>query len=184
MKHFISIFILFISITSGATPKVLDFFYTPKDGHEPFIREIESAQKEIQLAMYHLSSAPALEALKSAAKRGVHIQILTDGKSLAKNPKYKGIAEDLMTYGIEIKGSTKKFSLMHEKALVADQKKILITNINLTSKFAITRDYGVSFDDSDMIKEFLTVFQTDWKNADNNGRETPPPDKSLFNLEP
>ncbi len=78
-----------------------------------------------------------------------------------------------MDGGVKVTPSTTGFKITHEKSFVIDEETAYITSINLTSPYTDTRDYAVVTQDTGVVKEFLSVFETDLDNAKNNTANTP-----------
>jgi cardiolipin synthase len=143
-------------------------------GHPEFHDEIVAAQTTIELVMYHLSDQQIVSDLGDAAQRGVKVRAILDGKSITPTSSYQKTMDALRSRGVEVKPSSTSFSITHEKALVVDRSRALITAINLTKNFAKTRDFGISTSDKGVIQEMTAVFEADWQNADANTGVTPP----------
>ncbi|MGZ3744960.1 MAG: phospholipase D-like domain-containing protein, partial [Pseudobdellovibrionaceae bacterium] len=146
---------------------------TPQDRHEPILEAIETAQKTLDIVNFHLSDMEVVRALIEASQRGVQVRIILDSSILSKNIKAQNIADELKKSDVQVKPSSNKFSITHEKTLVIDNKLAFITTINLVTTSASTRDFGLITQDPDVIAEINSVFNADWSNADSNGDFTP-----------
>jgi phosphatidylserine/phosphatidylglycerophosphate/cardiolipin synthase-like enzyme len=152
----------------------VEVFFSPNSsGHSDFIKLVSSAQKSLNLAMFRLTDKDDAEALAAAAQRKVKVRVILDQEMLAAN-KNPQIRETLEAAGVEVKPSSKAFSITHEKAMTLDDSTAMISTVNLTNAYRTTRDVGVISHDPDVIREFNEVFEADWLNADQQTRETPP----------
>ncbi|MHA1305357.1 MAG: phospholipase D-like domain-containing protein, partial [Candidatus Heimdallarchaeaceae archaeon] len=91
-KIFISILILGLFLFSyGSSFAEIRVFFSPKGGiAEEIIKQIDSAEFYIDIAMYSFTYEPIAEAIIRAKNRGVKIRILMDkGQSQGKYSKYK-----------------------------------------------------------------------------------------------
>ena len=141
-------------------------------GPTDFIDAMKAAKKSIHLEMFHITDWGVVNALTDAHKRGVEVKVLVDGKAL-KFGSSKKYFDQLVTNGVEARGSSPGFSLTHEKAMVVDGSISFVTTINLTRIFNKTRDYGVITEDASVADEIESVFSADWENAKNNSNTTP-----------
>jgi len=143
------------------------------NGHPEFTELFASAKTNINLAMFRLTEPSDIQALIDAAKRNVKVRVIVDGDTAKSWPKYVGVQKQLTDAGAEIKLSSKGFSITHEKSATIDNETALISSINLTMAYKVTRDFGVITKDADVIKEFNAVFEADWVNADTGKTTTP-----------
>lgn len=144
-----------------------------QNGHVDWVDAIKNAKSSIHMMMYHLTDKQVVDALvaRKSKKRPIDIKIIVDGKSFSGG--YKKAAQPLDDAGIEIKPSSRAFSITHAKSMVIDGETAFITSINLTNTATNSRDYGVITDESAIIDEMEKVFEADWKNADDDGDSTP-----------
>ena len=140
-------------------------FIEPEEKEEPILKEIEKAQKSINLEMYLLSNKKIIQALKNAQKRGVEIKII-----LEKNPYKlewfnKKIFKELKEFGIQTKWSSSEFKFTHSKFMIIDDQVAIIMTNNFTySGFNSSRDFGlINFDQKDVM-EIKKIFEADWQN--------------------
>jgi phosphatidylserine/phosphatidylglycerophosphate/cardiolipin synthase-like enzyme len=140
-------------------------FILPDEKEGPLLKEIEKAQKSINLEMYLLSNKKIIQALKDAKKRGVEIKII-----LEKNPYNlewfnKKIFKEFKESGIQIKWGNPEFSLTHSKFMIIDDQVVIIMTCNFTySGFNKSRDFGLINFDSKDVKEIKKLFEADWQN--------------------
>ncbi|MBI4652662.1 hypothetical protein HY750_00180 [Candidatus Kuenenbacteria bacterium] len=140
-------------------------FVLPDEKETPVLKEIEKAQKSIDLEMYLLSNKKIIQALKNAKKRGVEIKII-----LEKNPYNlewfnKKIFKELKEIGMQTKWSNPEFSLTHSKFMIIDDQVVIIMTCNFTySGFNASRDFGLINFDSNDVAEIKKLFEADWQN--------------------
>lgn len=145
----------------------------PEDLDRPVIEAIKAAKNTIDLSNYHLSNRSVVSALIDSANSGVQIRIILDNGVLAGSTTAQKIVDKLISNNIQVKPSSKFFSITHQKSFVVDNKTVLISTINLVTTLATTRDFGLITHDKNIIQEVNSVFQADWENADSQGGVTP-----------
>lgn len=161
-------------VTQLQTDETEQLVISPDDMNRPIVEAINKAHDKIDLANFHLSNRDVVKALITAAKdKNVKIRIILDNGTLSKSKTAQNIVDQLKTSGIEVKPSSKFFSITHQKSFVIDDNLALISTINLVTTFATTRDFGLFTHNKDIIAEVNSVFQADWENADDNGGLTP-----------
>lgn len=92
------------------------------------LQVIESAKQSIYLAAYGFSDPDIMSALKLSQKRGVTLNIILDYKSNFKNNNIN----ELKSLGANIY-LNKKFSIMHNKYIIADNNTLEIGSFNYTA---------------------------------------------------
>lgn len=122
--------------------------------------------------MFHLTVPEVVDALASAAGRGVDVRIILDGKNLEGHGS-AAVAQSLVDRGVHVTSSSPAFSITHVKAMVVDESRAYVMSLNLTRPYDHTRDYAVVTDDHDVIAEFDRVFDADIDNAANRTKNTP-----------
>ena len=80
------------------------------------IDDINSAKKNIRLAIYGFSNDRIRDAILNAHKRGVEVKVATDDSQL-----YKENIRMLIEAGIEVTDDKKPSSIMHHKFLIVDE---------------------------------------------------------------
>jgi cardiolipin synthase len=145
---------------------------TPDPGHTAFVKAIEEAKKSIRIEMFHLTHPKVIDALKTARQNKVQIQVIVDRSSL-RSKRFKIVTDAMKAIGIEVEASTPKFALTHSKMMLVDDKFALVTAINLTQAEKTTRDFGIRTEDPKVLSDLKNIFETDWKNALEKGKDTP-----------
>jgi cardiolipin synthase A/B len=142
-------------------------------GHVDWNNAIDGARTSVHMMMYHLTDKEVINAIAAKKQKspGVEIKIIVDGKSLKGG--YAKAIETLTQAGVEVRPSSKAFSITHAKSMILDGKSAFITAINLTNTATNSRDFGVVTPDAAIIREMESVFQADWENAQTNADTTP-----------
>ena len=142
------------------------------EGHPVWVQYIEKAKKSIHITIFNMTEAKVLQALKDAAQRNVDVKVIYDGKSGVR-PKQVGIIDGLKASGVEVRLSSPEFSITHQKSMAVDGKIAFVTNMNLTSHAATTRDFGIITTTKSTVAELEKVFAADWENSEKGTGETP-----------
>jgi cardiolipin synthase A/B len=124
------------------------------------------------MTMYHITDKAVIDALvKRASDHNLDMRVIVDGKSLTGG--YKLAFQTMTAAGVQVRGSSHAFTLTHSKDIVIDRNTAIISAINMTNTAQNTRDFGIITRDPAVISEVESVFETDWQNAQDNGRNTP-----------
>jgi len=164
---------LFTFAFAGASTPLDHLIVTPLDKHQTIIKAIGLATKTIELVNFHLSDRDVVTALTDASNRGIQIRMILDSGTLSRNATAQKIVANLKQANIQVKPSTSKFTITHQKSLVIDDATAFVTTMNLVTTSAVTRDFGIVTEDPSIIAEMDSVFNTDWANADTNDDQTP-----------
>lgn len=154
-------------------------FVTPSAGLTPVINAITPprgipAPQSIDITIFHLSFPGVVSALIAAQKANAAIRIIVDSKTLAAEASAQNARAQLTNAKIEVRASSSKFSLTHQKSMIIDHRTAYILSMNLTDKADVTRDYGIVTEDPNVVSEMEKVFESDWANAANDTGSTPP----------
>jgi phosphatidylserine/phosphatidylglycerophosphate/cardiolipin synthase-like enzyme len=124
--------------------------------------------------MYHLTDPEVVKALIDAAKRpATDVRVILDRRSLETNAKRKLIFEALLKGGVKVRKSSPAFSITHAKSMIINQDLAYITAINLTTKADVTRDFGIVTTEPHIIRDMITVFDSDYANSASANATTP-----------
>ncbi len=123
---------------------------------------IENAQQEIWVASPFVSYDPALEALGSAARRGVRVVFVTPGKHQEmplSRRIFRELADEMVADGVEVYFNDRRMA--HTKLLVVDGQETLVGSFNLNYRsFLHDLEAGALVDDPAFAREVIErVFQ-------------------------
>ena len=152
----------------------LQLISTPADGHTPFVDAIKNAKTSVRLVMFHLQDPNVTQALIDAHNANVNVQVIVDRASLS-DQSLEAVYQNLLDSGVDIMKSSTGFSITHEKAMVVDDQKALITamNMSLPTQYNNERDFGVITQDASVIAEWNSVFSADVENSKQGTANTP-----------
>ncbi len=129
------------NINSSSQTSINIYFSKQKGNYqggvdEKIIDSINNAKKSIYLAIYELTNRKITQALIDANNRGVELEIITDDQTLKSSTEFKKLSNS----GIEIYTDSDKYSLMHNKFLIIDNKKVWSGSGNYTY-YSFYRNY-------------------------------------------
>lgn len=139
----------------------------PEAGSRPVLDAISSAGRSIHMVMYLFTSQDVLEALKSAAGRGVQVWVMLEENPFGGGKSNRVAAEELRQAGVHVNWGNPVFQYTHEKCLIIDERWMMISTGNMTtSTFTANRDFAVISTHADDVAEALRVFAADWERGD------------------
>ena len=126
--RYILAFLLLLSGLAMAETKV---YFSPNGGCTgAIVREINGAQKTVDVMMYSFTSRPIVQAMDQAKARGVAIRVLLDkGQETQKYAK----GRYFINKGISVKYDTGS-GLMHNKVGIIDGKVLFTGSFNWTAQ--------------------------------------------------
>ncbi len=172
MKHFI----FFTLLTNLLFSYSIEHFLMPKDGsraQESMIKDILSANKEVDVAMFMITNKKLVKALKERAKKGnVHINVIADKSFDIDHFKESRVKKLLDTKNIFVyhlrgkKKKKKKFGILHSKLVVIDDKIVYLGSANWTkSAFKYNYEILVKIVDGVTAKLYKYYFEEMMQNA-------------------
>lgn len=143
----------------GAVAQLLTM---PDDGIASVRKLIDDAQSQILFKVFELQSGEIIAALLAAKARGVDVQVLLNQvRSSGERPNDATLAS-LEQAGIAVAWASPHFLVTHEKSLVIDRCRVLISTFNFSEKyFSRTRDYGLVIENAAVVAEIIRCFEAD-----------------------
>lgn len=162
MRSFLAV-LIFVAAVASATaqaPRPAPVVAFDADGFDLLIRQIQSAQKELVIAIYNLSEPEVVDALlKAKRQRQVAIRIKHD-KAQATQKKMTIALNLLREAGVEVtecrgrKGGM--FSAMHNKYMVIDGTRVITGSQNWSrNAFQDNWENLILVDNPDVAKNYL-----------------------------
>lgn len=153
-------FIVFLFIASPYQAQAIDVYFSPRGGcSDAIIRELRSATVSVDVALYQLSYAPLLAALRETAIRGVTVRVLVNVSVEQTQPK----ALPLIDHPCVFFRADAREKIHHNKFCVVDGRTVLTGSFNWTENaelrnaenLLVIRDTGLS-------SRFSSNFQSHW----------------------
>jgi len=139
----------------------LNLVVSPTNSRNAFTTLIGSARSTLLIAAEEIVDSGIEQALVSAAKRGVHVQVLLPA---AKDPTRDSNAQGINAIrqnGIQIKEDPRLY--MHAKIIVVDGRKAFVGSENIsTQSLDKNRELGILVADSGVLNTLQQTFQKDW----------------------
>lgn len=149
---------------SANAPRVI---VEPDDGLDPVYEFIMSAQSSLLIKQFTFTEPSLMQAAIDRKKAGVDVRIMLNpqrsGGDRANDESY----ELFKSAGIDVRWSSPKFYVTHEKSIVVDGNAAMVATYNLMTKyFTLTRDYGIITHDPQHVAQIIDVFNADWEHRD------------------
>lgn len=139
----------------------------PDDGVEPVREFIENAQSCLLIKQFNFTEEDLIQTVIDRANAGVNVRVMLNAARSGGDRCNDETYERLEGAGINVKWSSPRFYVTHEKSIVVDEKAALIATFNLNPKyFSQTRDYGVITHDPQHVAQIIEVFDIDWEQRD------------------
>ncbi|WP_245810077.1 phospholipase D family protein [Hydrogenobacter hydrogenophilus] len=147
----------------------IEVYFSPKgSAQSAIIRELQKAQKSLDIAMFAFTSRELGSAVLDAYKRGVKVRIIMDqGQAREKFSRYPIFVQA----GIPVKllpVEGKKFikGLMHNKFAVIDRKTVITGSYNWTaSAEEINYENLLIIHSQGLAEKYEDYFESMWKKA-------------------
>ena len=157
----------------------------PDDTAKPIIDAIDSAAHKLNIRMFLFTDPTLLNTVIAAKRRGVHVRVMLNPARRSGEDENEASRKTLADAGIEVRDSSPKFALTHQKSMVIDDATGFVESLNWeTRDLTETRDYAVQTTHKIEVTEMVKCFEADWhqKNFEpdpkspliwcpNNGRE-------------
>jgi len=110
----------------------IEYAFSPGGAESLVLKVIQSAEIEIRMMAYSLTSAPVVSALIEARKRGVEIALVVDHKSNIvqdQSGKSRAALSALVNAGCRVR-SVSGGALQHDKVLIVDRETVQTGSLN------------------------------------------------------
>ncbi|MDQ3467943.1 MAG: phospholipase D-like domain-containing protein [Chloroflexota bacterium] len=113
--------------------------------------------------MYLLSDEETIDALERARLRGVVVRVLLEEDPFGGAGTQDEVFARLHAAGIMVRWNNPTFRFSHIKAMIVDDRALLIMNQNLTnSSFTGNREFGVLTTRPSDVAHAAAIFEADW----------------------
>jgi len=151
------------SLSSNSTPSFssLQLITSPEgEAEDNIISLLQSANRSIEVEMYTFTNSKLANALISAKKRGINVQVLI-GETGSED---EGTIITLLNAGgIEVKKAPSKFKIMHAKLMIVDDAIVLIGSHNWSQNAMFyNRELSVVIQSPSLATQLLEIFNSDW----------------------
>ena len=134
---------------------------------EPVQEFIENAQSSLLIKQFNFTEESLIQAVINRINAGVDVRVMLNAKRSDGGRVNDETYERFKAAGINVKWSSPRFYVTHEKSIVADEKAAMVATFNLSPKyFSHTRDYGIVTHDPQHVAQIIEVFDIDWEQRD------------------
>lgn len=146
----------------------VEFAFSPREGAEALVlKAIRSSRHDIRMLAYALTSAPVVEALIDARKRGVDVAVVADYKENVKadhSGKAHAALGALVNAGIAVR-TIDVYAIHHDKVLVIDRATVQTGSFNYTQAAARSNSENVIvlWNNPQLAKGYLAHWDRNWK---------------------
>jgi phosphatidylserine/phosphatidylglycerophosphate/cardiolipin synthase-like enzyme len=154
-----------------ATP--VKVWVLPEAGETPYLDFLTSAKKTVRVFGYQMGYGGILDTLKAQAEAGLDVRVILDGNTQRDvNDKYR---LQLEASGVKFQWSDPRFSYMHAKTMVIDDREALVSTGNYSRSYMLKeRNYVARISDTQDVADLGALFDADWNKT--------PPDLSCTRM--
>lgn len=158
-------------------PEMVRPIVMPEDGIGIVLDLIRSAQDTILIKQFSFDHPEIIQEVLDAQSRGVLVRVMLNQKRADGRRDNDGTKKTLHDAEISVKWTNPRYPITHEKTVIVDSERALISTFNFTPKsFGQTRDYGVITRNLSQVADMVACFVADWRRAGFN----PALDTGLF----
>ncbi len=126
------------SVTMPAAGEIEAAFSPDEGAEELVVKVIDSARSEIEVLAYSFTSAPVVEALVRAKKRGVAVSLVADYKTNVSEEgkgKSRAALSTLADAGCDVR-VVSVYQIHHDKVIIADRQTVELGSFNYSAAAA------------------------------------------------
>src|SRR5271165_3056945 len=113
--------------------------------------------------MFLFTDPTLLNTVSAAKRRGVHVRVMLNPARRSGEDENEESRKTLEDAGIEVRDSSPKFALTHQKSMVIDEATGFVESLNWeTRDLTETRDYAVITTHKVEVEEMNMCFEADW----------------------
>ncbi|GIL17838.1 MAG: hypothetical protein BroJett040_15890 [Oligoflexia bacterium] len=141
--------------------------WSPVNSRERLTKLIDSAQSEVEAQVENLTDAYVIASLGNAAKRGVHVRLLTPQCVLGGPYNNDKALKMLNEVGVDTRvmpnPSSRSVPYMHTKTLSIDGRTAFLGSENYSlNSLSYAREFGIVFQNASAIDFLHKGFEEDW----------------------
>lgn len=156
--------------TSIQAAGTLEVAFSPNEGSERLvIKVIDAATHDIHVLAYSFTSAPIVDALLRAKKRGVSIFLLADAKSNLgqdRSGKSRAALSALTNAGCDVR-TISTYPIHHDKVIIVDRQTVELGSYNYSDAAAHRNSENVlvNWHNPALAEHYLTHFERNWRQS-------------------
>jgi phosphatidylserine/phosphatidylglycerophosphate/cardiolipin synthase-like enzyme len=135
----------------------------PDDTAKPILDAINAAKLALNIRMFLFTDETLLTAVIAAQNRGVKVRVMLNPARRSGENENEASRKALTDAGIDVRDSSPKFALTHQKSMVVDHRIGFVESLNWEPKdLTETRDYAVITTHDLETREMVACFDADW----------------------
>jgi phosphatidylserine/phosphatidylglycerophosphate/cardiolipin synthase-like enzyme len=136
----------------------------PEEGMAPVLDFIAGATTSLWFKQFKFDAPELVEAVLAAHGRGVQVRGMLNATNAENNRYNDATFARFEEAGIPVRWTNPDFVVTHQKTLLADGARALISTFNLSPKyFGETRDLGLVVHVPALVAEIIACFEADWE---------------------
>jgi cardiolipin synthase len=136
----------------------------PGERRDAVVSFIDSARDRLSLSLFRCDDEPVLDAIGSAAGRGVHVRALMTERARGSKKHLKDLRKQIRQFGVEVRRYADPVVRYHAKYAIADGRAAMVASLNFTRKcFRDTCDFMLLSEDAPLAGELDRLFEADWE---------------------
>jgi len=153
----------------AATGRV-EVAFSPNEGSQALVlKVIDSAKAELLVMSYSFTSAPVVEALLKAKKRGVDVHLVADQKnntSEDRSGKARAALSALVNAGVDVR-TISVYPIHHDKVIIADRETVEMGSYNYSDAAAHKNSENVlvNWRNPELAKVYMKHFERNYRQA-------------------
>ncbi|HEY6599343.1 MAG TPA: phospholipase D-like domain-containing protein, partial [Pseudomonadales bacterium] len=149
----------------------------PDDTAKPLLDAIDAARRSLNIRMFLFTDETLLNAVIAAKRRNVNVRVMLNPARRSGEAENEASRQKLTDAGIDVRDSSPKFDLTHQKSMVIDDELGFVESLNWELRdLTETRDYAVTTTHELETREMVACFDADWERQD----FVPHPDSRLI----
>jgi len=136
----------------------------PDDTAKPLLEALAGARRSLNIRMFLFTDPTLLNAVIAAKQRGVFVRVMLNPARRSGESENEESRKTLLDAGVEVRDSSPKFALTHQKSMVIDNEAGYVESLNWeTRDITETRDYAVVTRHAIEVEEMVKCFDADWE---------------------
>jgi cardiolipin synthase len=151
------------SMPQGARIMSHTLIVLPDDTAKPILDAISAAKHTLSIRMFLFTDPTLLKEVIAAKRRGVKVRVMLNPARRSGENENEESRKTLVDAGIEVRDSSPKFALTHQKSMGIDEAIGFVESLNWeTRDLTETRDYAVVTTHKIEVDEMSKCFAADW----------------------
>jgi phosphatidylserine/phosphatidylglycerophosphate/cardiolipin synthase-like enzyme len=139
----------------------------PDDTAKPLLDAIDAARRSLNIRMFLFTDETLLNAVIAAKRRNVNVRVMLNPARRSGEAENEASRQKLTDAGIDVRASSPKFDLTHQKSMVVDDELGFVESLNWELRdLTETRDYAVTTTHELETREMVACFDADWERKD------------------